>query len=72
MTSSELRTLFNESFGLGEWPEIYKVDTETYAYICNDIFQHKNEHNHRHINFITIAVGSHGGIMFKNVELIIG
>lgn len=69
MTANELRKQFNDTYGLREWPKTFKVTPETYAHVCNDIFQIKNKHNHSNLNIIEIAVGSHGGIMFKNVEL---
>lgn len=83
MTAQELRKLLNDEFGLGQWPNAYEVDHETYANVCQDIIEHKFnedtlfwntvEDGIREWDFkiISIAVGMNKGIMFKNVELIL-
>lgn len=66
MTSSELR----EHFHLLGYPSTFKVDHVTYANVCQDIFNWKIT-NYTEDQFVEIALGPHGGIMFKNVELIL-
>ena len=83
MTTSELRRLFNNEFGLQEWPLTYEVDHETYANVCQSIFEHQTESNSLYwssiedgekkpdIHVIGVSIGLANGIMFKNVELIL-
>ena len=69
MTSNELRSIFNETYGLGEWPKSVIVDHETYANVCQDIFNHIiNEDGGP---WVHLGLGPNNGIMFKNVELIL-
>jgi len=70
MTTTELRKKFNSQFGIGvDWPKTYEVDAETYGNVCQSIFNNLREKYE--YNVIEISLGEHGGIMFKNVELII-
>jgi hypothetical protein len=83
MTTEELRIKFNNEFGLGKWPETYEVDTETYANICQSIFEHQAKTVNMYwdviedgeqkpdIKTVAISLGRSNGIMFKNVELIL-
>lgn len=84
MTSNELRKLFNDKFGNEKWPKTYEVDHETYANICQDIFDHhvqsktmfwdsvENAKDITDFQVIGIFLGlTKNGIMFKNVELIL-
>jgi hypothetical protein len=77
MTIEQLTELFNKTFGLSPWPETYEVDHQTYANVCQAIFKNKGERvfdiniYRDGTRFIEVAIGSHGGIKFKNVELIL-
>ena len=69
MTADKLRMEFNEKFALGNWPEKVLVNAETYANVCQYIFDHiacrvDDE-------YYEIALGPNRGLMFKNVELIL-
>ena len=73
MTSAELRIKFSDEFGVGKWPKTYKVDKETYGIICNDMLKYFMTIGALFTGesyLISISVGNNGGIMFKNVELI--
>ena len=67
MTADELRILFNDSFGLSRWPETYDVDHETFANVCDSVFKDYIRLPQR----VGIALGIHGGIMFKGVEILL-
>lgn len=69
MTSNELRIQLNNTYGLGEWPKSIIVDHETYANVCQDIFD--NVVDKKSGPWISITLGLNNGIMFKNVELIL-
>lgn len=75
MTTEELRRHFNDNFELDKWPETFEVDHETYANVCNYIFSLVKENGYLisigSITRIGISVGLNGGILFKNVELIL-
>ncbi|KKN41443.1 hypothetical protein LCGC14_0723140 [marine sediment metagenome] len=72
MTSHELRRRFNNEFGLGAWPLTYTVDYETYANVCQDIFNKaKPVAMITSISRIEIGIGPARGIFFKNVELVL-
>ncbi len=73
MTPNELRNKFNDEFGLDKWPEIYEVDHETYANVCQELFNSKEPHTivASYISMINITIGPNKGIFFKNVELIL-
>lgn len=83
MTTNELRNSFNNKYGLGEWPLTYEVDHETYANVCQDIFENQfrldnlfwdtveDGEQKPDVEILSIAVGRNKGIMFKNVELIL-
>jgi hypothetical protein len=77
MTVYELRSYFNEKFGLDDWPKQYAVTPETYANVCQFIFERtvlKQSQNpfadNPELSWITISVGPNCGIMLKDVELI--
>lgn len=88
MTTDELHRFFNDKFGTYKsWPSKYEVDHETYANVCQTVFDHlfeqekevwetmENEEQQleRALDGTTlpVAVGSSKGILFKNVELIL-
>lgn len=51
-------------------PQTLEVDSETYANVCQFIFNSKViEYNTHHI--VRIILGEHNGIKFKDVELIL-
>jgi len=77
MTSRELKMHLNSIYGLDKkWPEEIVVDHETYANVCQDIFDHMVKtleiQPTTYPNIIEICVGKRNGLMFKNVELILG
>jgi hypothetical protein len=65
-TTEELRRKFNNEFRLSKWPATYEVDSETYANVCQTIFEWAGD-----LGLVKIAIGPNNGIMFKNVELIL-
>jgi hypothetical protein len=76
MTANELRQHFNYIFGLdAAWPLTYEVDAETYANVCQELFDFKvatlEVQGTTYPNVIDILVGRSNGLMFKNVELIL-
>ncbi len=75
MTSNQLRDLLNKEFGIDKWPSYYEVDADTYANVCQTLFQdgvNKAEHWNNYCWIIPVYVGNYNnGIMFKNVELIL-
>lgn len=76
MTALELVNVMNNEFGLDKWPTTYEVDHETFANVCRYVFEWNLEHSTlvvktHEFNLLTISVGLHNGIMFKNVELIL-
>lgn len=79
MTAIELRDHFNLLFGMEQkWPKKYGVDAETYGNVCQEVFNHLQRRDsiyiYEHVSglqFVRLALGPNGGIMFKNVELIL-
>ena len=67
MTANELRILFNDSFGLTHWPDIYEVDHVTFANVCAYIFRQHAAAPQQ----ISVALGPYAGIMFKGVEIVL-
>lgn len=80
MTADELREYFNHTYGATKkWPLIYKVDMKTYINVCQAIFEAKEsavalsvDADLREIHHLRITVGPNYGIIFKNVELVVG
>lgn len=52
------------------WPETFEVDHETYANVCQHVFDHIAD-NVEWGPIYEIALGPNKGLMFKNVELIL-
>ena len=73
MTAQELIQVFNTEFGIqAAWPETYNVDHRTYANCCHYIFSKaESAADFGRFELFYVAVGKHGGIMFKDVELIL-
>jgi hypothetical protein len=77
MTARELRDHFNTKYGLAEpWPTLFEVDAETYGYVLEAVLEsRRREHlewfDPSNIETLCISVGPNGGVMFKNVEIII-
>jgi len=70
MTSYELRRYLEN---IEEMPTTFEVDAETYANVCQEIFNNKKSYEKEYYSdgwFARIAFGNNNGIMFKNVELI--
>jgi hypothetical protein len=80
MTVEQLRTYINETYGMGDktpYPKIFNVDADTYGNVCHAIFQNKMKSSQCNSHFcgctiIEIHLGINGGVMFKNIELIVG
>ena len=76
MKAKDLKRKFNEAFGLDQWPKTYPVNHNTYANVCQFIFESKIK-NDEHIAFqgnvtdVAISLGPNNGILFKGVELIL-
>lgn len=69
-------------FGYKEWPRTYDVDHETYANVCQSVFNSLHEkqmywdvvedgQQKPDIGTVLVCLGEHNGIMFKGVELIL-
>ena len=74
MTANELIQFFNDRFILGEWPDQYEVDYETYANVCQTVFEHESTeilYFGKEGSGVAVSLGPNHGIMFKNVELIL-
>ena len=72
MTAAQLRELFNRSFNLNKWPKTFEVDAHTYACVCQEVLRRApTMTNIGDVNIVKVSTGKHGGIMFKNVELIL-
>lgn len=72
MTSNELGNYLNKEYGIeNPWPAKLEVDADTYAQVCQAIFDHVVNNYHLSGPFYEIALGPNKGIMFKNVELIL-
>lgn len=75
MTANELIDKFNNEFGLSTWPETYEVDANTYANVCQLIFESKLDYDDYmsidKYRVVNISLGKHGGIIYRNVELIL-
>lgn len=70
----ELISYFNTAFGMNAWPKQFIVSPLLYANVCQATFKYLVDKGavieHEGIDVISIAIGPNGGIMFKNVELI--
>ncbi len=74
MTAQDLMNQFNDEFGLGEWPDTYNVDHETYANCCQFIFESLVNELGRYSSFNRYIISldiKNNGLMLKNVELIL-
>ena len=84
MTADQLRRILSNEFGTGKWPKTYEVSPETYANVCQQVFEHQFDQEDLYwdtndmsqqksdAKVLSIAVGkANKGIMFKNVELIL-
>jgi len=84
MTADQLRRVLDNEFGLKKWPKTYQVSPETYANVCQQVFEKQFEQEDLYwdtndmseqksdVKILSIAVGkANKGIMFKNVELIL-
>jgi len=72
VTADELRSQFNNEFGLGNWPKQYEVDAITYANCCQEIFDLKPPHILLDDYKVTeVMLGYNNGLLFKGVELIL-
>ena len=69
MTAEELIHKLNIDYGMHKWPPVYEVDAETYANVCHYVFNMLA--NYFTDLKVTVSIGPHHGIMFKNVELIL-
>jgi hypothetical protein len=76
MTTNELKA-YLYSLSLGEWPVTLEVDHETYANVCQSVLNWAVADRNKYFNWegledrVSVAIGKHNGIMFKNVELIL-
>lgn len=84
MTTEELRKFFNDNFNLNQWPTTYEVDHETYANVCQFMFEYKSKTSGMYwdtvengkekstVEVVAIGIGmTNKGILFKGVELIL-
>ena len=71
MTAAELRDHLMANYGIRPWPKTYEVDAETYANAVQAVLATLKGEAGRDWGWFDVAVGSHGGIMFKGVELLL-
>lgn len=71
MTAQELKNHLNNEFESCIWPRTYEVDYETYANVCNYIFELASKGPSDQINKINIYIGGNNKILFKSVELLL-
>ena len=71
MTLNDLVNKFNTEFKLGQWPSAYRVDHETYANVCQELFNTIPSERLGFLSRVTITLGPNKGILLKNVELIL-
>jgi len=73
MTSLELYLHMIELAGSVEkpFPETMEVDAETFANICQEIFNKKAPQPATTTRVIQISIGKNNGIFFKGVEIIL-
>jgi len=68
MTANELRNYFNDTWGVDGFPTTYDVDHETYANVCQEVFNNLAD-NYPDRLALPVHIGPHRGVMFKDVEL---
>lgn len=69
MTSNQLKESLSKQYGLeSRWPKQLAVDSDTFACVCRDILLHKYNGA---ADYVRIAIGSAGGIMFAGVEILL-
>ncbi len=72
MTANELTNyLFNSWVPIDRQNATYEVDHETFANVCQAIFDMKAPKGATSQRIIQIAIGKNNGIMFKGVEIIL-
>ncbi len=76
MTAQDIRKMiadFSNEHGIETpLPETMEVDPETYANVCQAIFDQKAPQDlATSQRVITIGIGKHNGIFFKGVEIIL-
>jgi hypothetical protein len=83
VTANELRAHFNQTFGVSPWPLTFEVDAATYGHACQAVFaslmKAAEEADRTTVlqtygpsfDKIGVAIGPNGGILFKNVELLL-
>lgn len=69
MTAEELILQWNSEYGPNPWPVNKYVDSHTYANCCQYVFDRLRIHGYSDV--VSIRVGPNGGLMFKNVELLL-
>lgn len=71
MTANEFIQKLNDIHPLGKWPETLKVSPDTYANCCQFAFNSSTQDD-RYAMSIRIFIGPNKGLLFKNIELILG
>jgi hypothetical protein len=67
MTTKQLREFLDYRSSIDKkWPEKLEVNHNTYANVCQSIFEHKAR-----MGVVHVQLGSHNGIMFHGVELVL-
>jgi hypothetical protein len=74
----ELIAYLNNTYGIDkEWSREFEVSAELYGRVCQALINKAKADRDLYFNWIglvnavSIAIGPHNGVMFKNVELII-
>lgn len=74
MTVNELIELINNEVGYQKpVPETLIVNAETYSLVCYHLVKRQctyPEHHGMRVFYPIIGFGKHGGVMFKNIELL--
>ena len=84
MTTEQFRRMLNSNYGIkSAFPKEMLVDADTYANVCQAVFNRQVTENEDTLPItygdvdgpkgwcISLCLGVHNGIMFKNVELIL-
>lgn len=74
-TVEEFVSYLNDTYGFTEsWPKQLEVSPATYGNICDRLIKEKMNNSNEWYGFvwtIKLYVGNNGGVMFKDIELIL-
>ena len=76
LTLSDFTTRLNLQYGIGRWPKTQRVPPELFGEICVALFDLKMKTKDfkevgKGLYQIEILIGLNGGVMFRNLEILI-